>query len=108
MYQAKIPVELIASKLRQLKFLKKRRNVLREEYLKMSYTNSQKILSSPSNPYREFDDMDENDYKEGTSFVERITKFNKNRKPTLWSDFYGLQSSCLLPTDIIYEEATLF
>lgn len=71
----------------------------------MRYSDGKRRYSSPSNPYREFDDMDENDYKEGTSFVERITKFNKNRKPILWNDFYGLQSSCLLPTDIIYEEA---
>lgn len=69
----------------------------------MSYTNSQKILSSPSNPYGEFNKIEENDYREGTSLVERTTRFIKNRKPTLWDDFYGLQSSCLLPKGIIYE-----
>lgn len=107
MYQAKIPVELIASKLRQLKFFKKRRNILREVYLKMSCTDSQKRLSSPSNPHGEFNEIEENDYQEGTSLIERITRFNQNRKPPLWDDFYGLQSSCLLPKEIVYERAKL-
>lgn len=69
----------------------------------MSYTDNQKKFSSLSSPYRMFNDMDENDYKEGTYLVERTTRFIKNRKPTLWDDFYGLQSSCLLPKGIIYE-----
>lgn len=73
----------------------------------MSYTDNQKKFNSSSSPYGEFNKIEESDYREGTSLVERITRFNQNRKPTFFSDFYGLQSSCLLPKEIVYERAKL-
>lgn len=70
----------------------------------MNYTESKKRLIPPKNDFSEFNEITLEDFKEGTSLEERLTTFRKNRKSVLWDDFYGLQSSCLLPLETSYEK----